>query len=72
LYFASLCGGTVCQISDRLNLVVSLAGGSIEIGDLGDYVNNSAPLNYGVFTRQVQLGQGTISGGITNWFAAVR
>jgi type IV secretory pathway VirB6-like protein len=47
-------------------LVVSLSGGSIEIGDFGADVNNCAPLNYSVFTRQVQLGQVTISGGITS------
>jgi len=36
------------------------AGGSIEISDFGADVNNRAPLNYSVFTRQVQLGQSTI------------
>ena len=43
----------------------NLAGGSIEISDFGADVTNRAPLNYSVFTRQVQLGQSTISGGIT-------
>ena len=43
----------------------NLAGGSIEIRDFGADVNSRGPLNYGVFTRQVQLGQSTISGGIT-------
>ena len=43
----------------------NLAGGSIEISDFGADVNNRAPLNYSVFRRQVQLGQSTISGGIT-------
>ena len=43
MYFVfSLCGGTVCQISDGPILVVSLAGGSIEIGDFGADVNNRA------------------------------
>ena len=42
-----------------------LAGGSVEISDFGADVNNCAPLNYSVFMRQVQLGQGTISGTIT-------
>ena len=65
LHFTWLCGRTVCQISDSLNLVVSLAGGSIEISDFGAEVNNHTLLNYSVFTRQVQLGQSTISGGIT-------
>jgi len=49
----------------------NLAGGSIEISDFGADVNNRAPINYSVFTRKVQLGQNTISGGITNWFAGV-
>ena len=40
----------------------NLAGGSIEISDFGADVNSHAPLNYSVFTRQVQLGQSTISG----------
>jgi hypothetical protein len=44
VYFTSLCGGTDCQITDGLNLVVSLAGGSIEISDFGADVNNRAPL----------------------------
>ena len=43
----------------------NLAGGSIEINDVGADVNNRTPLNYSVFKRQVQLGQSTISGGIT-------
>jgi len=42
----------------------NLAGGSIEISDFGADVNNCTPLNY-VFTRQVQLGPSTISGGNT-------
>ena len=44
----------------------NLAGGSIEIRDFGTDVNSHACLNYSVFTRQVQLGQSTTSGGITN------
>jgi len=43
----------------------NLAGGSIEISDFGADVNSRTPLNYCVFTRQVQLGRSTISGGIT-------
>jgi len=43
----------------------NLAGGSIEISDFGADVNSRAPLNYSVFTRQVQLGRSTKSGGIT-------
>ena len=35
LYFTSLCGRAFCQISECLNLVGSLAGGSIEISDVG-------------------------------------
>ena len=65
MYFTLLCGRAVCQISNSLNLVVSLAGGSVEISDFGADFNNRAPLNYSVFMRQLQLGQGTISGGIT-------
>jgi len=49
----------------------NVAGGSIEISDFGADVNNRAPLNENVFTRQVQLGRSTKSGGITNCFAAV-
>jgi len=68
LYFTSLCGGVVRQIFNSLNLVVSLTGGSTEVRDLGADGNNRTPLNNSVSTRQVQLGQGTISGGITiNW-----
>ena len=55
----------MCQISDSLNLVVSLAGGSTEITDFGADVNNRAPLNYSVFTGQVQVGRATFSEGIT-------
>jgi len=47
---------------------LNLAGGSTEINDFGADVNNSVHLNCSVFTRQVQLGQGTIPGGITNWY----
>ena len=43
----------------------NLAGGSIEISDFGADIHSRAPLNYSVFMRQVQLGQSTISGGIT-------
>jgi len=43
----------------------NLAGGSIETGDFGADVNSRGPLNYSVFMRHVQLGQSTISGGIT-------
>ena len=43
----------------------NLAGGSIEISDFGADVNNRATLKYSVFTKQVQLGQSTISGGST-------
>jgi len=49
----------------------NLAGGSIVISDFGADFNSRAPLSYSVFTRQVQLGRSTFSGGITNWFAAV-
>jgi len=35
LYFNSFCDGEVRQICDSLNLVVSLAGGSTEVRDLG-------------------------------------
>ena len=66
MYFSLLRGGTICQVSDGPNLVVSLDGGSIEVSGFGADVNNCAPLNYSVFTRQVQLAQGTILGGITN------
>jgi len=65
LYFTSLCGGVVRQIFDSLNLVVSLTGGSTEVSDLGAGGNNRTPLKNRVSTRQVQLGQGAISGGIT-------
>ena len=65
LHFTLLCGGVVRQIFDSLNLVVSLAGGSTEVSDLGADGNNRTPLNNSVPTRQVQLGQGTISGDIT-------
>jgi hypothetical protein len=65
LYFTSLCGEAVCQISDSLNSVESLTDASTEISDFGADVNNRAPLNHSAFTRQVQLGQGTISKGIT-------
>jgi len=41
LYFTSLYGRAVCQISDNLNLVVSLAGGSTEISDFGSDVNTA-------------------------------
>ena len=71
MYYTQLCGRAVCEISDSLNLIVSLAGGSIEIRDFGADVNNRAPLNYSVFTRQVQLGQGAISGGIAICFEIV-
>jgi len=43
----------------------NLAGGNTEISDFGAEVNSRAPLNYSVFTRQVQLGRSTKSGGIT-------
>jgi len=43
----------------------NLAGGSVKIGDFGADVNSRGTLNYSVFTRQVQLGRSTISGGIT-------
>ena len=43
----------------------NLACGSIEIRDFGADVNSRSPLNYSVLTRHVQLGQSTISGGIT-------
>jgi len=42
----------------------NLAGGSIDISDLGPDANSRAPLNYSVFTRQVQLGRSAKSGGI--------
>jgi len=45
----------------------NLASGSIEISDFGADVNSRAPLNYSFFTRQVQLGQSTISEGITHY-----
>ena len=35
------------------------------MSDFGADVNSQAPLNYSVFTRQVQLGRSTISGGVT-------
>jgi len=69
LHFTWLCGRAVSQTSDSLNLVVSLAGGSIEISDFRADVKSRAPLNYTVFTRQVQLGQGIISGGITVYYS---
>jgi len=50
----------------------NLAGGSIEIGDFGADVNSRGPLNYSVFTRQVQLGQSTISEGITLFFVILK
>jgi len=65
LYSTGLCGRAICQIPDGLTLVVSLAGASIEISDFGAEVNSSDPLNYSVFTMQVQLGRSTISRGIT-------
>ena len=65
LYFTSLFGGVVRQIFDSLNLDLSLAGGSTEVSDLGADGNNRTPLNNSVPTRQVLLGQGTISEGIT-------
>ena len=65
LYFTSLCGGVVRQIFDSLNLVLSLAGGSTEVRDLGADGNNRTLLSNIVSTRQVQLGQGTNSGGTT-------
>ena len=34
----------------------NLAGGSIEISDFDADVTSRAPLNYSVFTKQVQLG----------------
>ena len=40
LYFTSFCGGVIRQIFDSLNLVVSLAGGSTEVRDLGADSNN--------------------------------
>jgi len=40
LYFTSFCGGVVCRICDSLNLVVSMAGGSTEVRDLGADGNN--------------------------------
>ena len=43
----------------------NLAGGSTEISDFVADVNSRAPLNCSVFTRQVQLGRSTKSGGIT-------
>jgi len=51
--------------SQQSKIGQNLAGGSIEIRDFGADVNSCAPLNYSVFTRQVQFGQSTISGGIT-------
>jgi len=60
-----LCGGVVHHIFDSLNLVVSLAGGSTEVRDLGTDCNNRTLLSNSVSTRQVQLGQGTNSGGTT-------
>jgi len=65
LYFTSLCDGVVRQIFESINLVVSLAVGSTEVRDPGADGNNRTPSNNSVSTRQVQLGQGTISGGIT-------
>ena len=44
----------------------NLAGGSIVISDFDADVNSRAPLNYSVFTRQVQLGRSTFSGGHYN------
>ena len=70
MYFTSLGGGVVHQIFDILNLVVSLAGGSTEVSDLGADGNNRTLLNNSVSTRQVQLDQGTKSGGTTlHYFA---
>jgi len=43
----------------------NVAGGSIEISDFGADINSRTPLNYSVFTRQVQLGRSTKSGCIT-------
>jgi len=69
VYFTSLCGGVVRQIFDSLNLVVSLAGGSTEVRDLGADGNNRILLINSVSTGQVLLGQGTNSGGTTIAFA---
>jgi len=43
----------------------NLASSSIKIKNFSANVNNCAPLNYSVFTKQVQLSQSTISGSIT-------
>jgi len=43
----------------------NLSGGSIEIGDFSAEVNSRGPLNFSVFTRQVQLGRSTTSEGIS-------
>jgi len=40
LYFTSFCGGVVRQIFDSLNMVLSMAGGSTEVRDLGADGNN--------------------------------
>ena len=56
--------------SRELKFFRNLAGGSIEICDFGADVNSRAPLNYSVLTRQVQLGQSTISGGIAVYFVS--
>jgi len=56
----------VCQDSRKSKFGRNLAGGSIEISDFGADITSRGPLKYCVFTRQVQLGQSNISGGITN------
>ena len=65
MYFTSLFGRAVCQIPRQIKFGWNLAVGSIEISDFGADVNNRAPLDHSVFTKQVQLDQSTISGGVT-------
>ena len=59
-------GQSSFSASRRSTFGRNLAGGSIEISDVGAGVKSRAPLNYSVFTRQVQLGRSTKSGGITS------
>jgi hypothetical protein len=65
-HFVFYCVVWPSSLSDSLQskFGLNLAVGSIEISDFGTDVNNRAPLNYSVFTRQAQLGQSIISGGI--------
>jgi len=65
LRFTLLCGRAVLSDSRQSKFGRNLVGGSIEIIDFGADVNRRDPLNYSVFTRQVQLGRSTKSGGIS-------